>query len=111
MADIEKREKEIVVLRHEIVVLRHEIVVLRDENKGYKKQLQDGTLSRNIAKETSNWISTNDRQIETKEKQIEQKERQITSKTEEQEKRATFDVEITLERIRNPGKSAVHRFA
>ena len=110
------------------MVLRDEIVVLRDENKGYKEQLQDGTLSKNLAKVTSNWIYTNDRlieakekQIEAKEKQIEQQERQITAQIEEQEKRtttqikeqekrATFDLEITLERIRNPGNSAVHRF-
>ena len=73
MADIEKRERD-------IEVLRDEIVMLMDENKGYEEQLQERTMSKNFSKETIDWISTKEKQIETKEIQILAKEQQIVAK-------------------------------
>ena len=102
MADIEKREKDILVLRAEIVVLRDEIVVLRDENNGYKEQIQNGTLSEIRVKQISNEMSTNNRQIEAKENQITSKEKQITSKenqiTADMEKEASKERQIAIDK-------------
>ena len=97
---------------------KKDIDTLRNQNEGYKKQLQDGTLSEELKNDTRNWIASNNRlieeftaQITEQQKQITEKEKRITAQITEQEKRMSFDKQIileqiTLERTKNQGKSA-----